>query len=439
MEGKLFVLFTGIPGIGKTYISGELEDYLKKNKVETENFDQDKIYEINTRKSLHKVGSKPFKKEVTKMTLEAFRNAFKKRVTVVISSRCNFIPRDRAYYIRMAEKAGYRPVTIDPAEFENPLLKAKLYLVCQQAAHARHNHPTLNYDTKSPDKVAKVVQAFAGEFRYPSPKEGVVASYRLEYLSQKAKEGFNAFDLKDVSESLCKAGFRSNKVLSTGLKEILRKSPEQMFPKELAYNRNPDFLKDIVRFVQEQLNLSKRPIVRIRPNFDIKNIVSVEEPNDLVIKGFRYTHLKKQGKQFFTAKDACKMKYCTNPTHIIYVGYVVEEKDYQQLFKKLKVLLPDLPLQTHFHVTVGYYGRSPPKIVLEKLPETVNMRIRRILMTKDGGLGVADVEIFSQDRQQLDLCGVNGGRNFHLTVGTQGEYVPYHSNQVLKSWFANAQ
>ena len=233
----------------------------------------------------------------------------------------------------MAEKAGYRPVTIDPAEFENPQLKAMLYLVCQQATHARHNHPTLNYDTKTPDKVAKVVQAFAGEYIYPSPKEGVLASCKLRYLSQKANEGFNAFDLKDVSESLCKAGFRSKEVLSTGLKEILRKSPEQVFPKELAYNRNPDFLTDIVRFVQEQLNLSKKPIVRIRPNFDIKNIISVEEPNDLNIKGFRYTHLKKQGKQFFTAKDASKMEYCANPKHIIYVGYVVEEKDYRQLFK----------------------------------------------------------------------------------------------------------
>ena len=159
---------------------------------------------------------------------------------------------------------------------------------------------------------------------------------------------------------------------------------------------------------------------------------------------FRYTHLK-GGPRTYTPEEAKQSPYITDPKMVMYVAYVVEPEAYKALHAQFVKLFPEIPLQTHFHMTLGFYKKPFPKINLEALPPQLNCTISQILQTKDDGLAVAEVKLSQSDEATLSALGVQFTyqnrdkqvvpKHLHFTLGTKLNYRPFHSNAVLESWY----
>ena len=455
-QGCLFVLATGIQGIGKSYWTARVTEILNAQGLTTVNLAQDDIFAKFKKEWMQKnkgktfIPNRSFNKLVSQQTRKAFQDLFQAKTPVVISSRNNFTPMDRKYYVNKAKELGYRVISIDPAEKKSPKEWAKLYLVSQQAVHQRRGeHPTLNYFEDQPEKLASIVQSFAGEYRYPSSNE-VTHSYKVAYLKPGSYAGFDSFDLDAEATHLKQAGFK-RQTLSTGMKSKLSGQPN--FPEELATNRNQTMVAQIVEIIKTEYLLSQdydaaqqfsaAKAAPLKTNFDKSNIVMSKLVN-LSVPMFRYTHLK-GGPRTFTPEEAKQSPYITDPKRVMYVAYVVEPEAYKALHAQFVKLFPEIPLQTHFHMTLGFYKKPFPKINLEALPPQLNCTISQILKTKDNGLAVAEVKLSQSDETTLSALGVQFiyqnrdkkvlPKHLHFTLGTKLNYRPFHSNAVLESWY----
>jgi hypothetical protein len=172
----------------------------------------------------------------------------------------------------------------------------------------------------------------------------------------------------------------------------------------------------------------------LTPNFSRTNIREIKDAAPVDVPMFRYTHLR-GAPPTFTAEDALGSKFSKNPKEVIYVAYVVKPEAYEALSQALSLLLPEIPLQSHFHMTLGFYGRVKPNIDLGRLPDTLNGTISQVLATRDNGLAVAAVELHPKDVETLERLGVQlKDKHLHFTLGTQLDYKPFESNKVLEVW-----
>lgn len=176
----------------------------------------------------------------------------------------------------------------------------------------------------------------------------------------------------------------------------------------------------------------------IRKDFSKNN---TEEINlsDIELNMFKYVHYSGMINDFTADQllsgnyDKSKIDY----NKIIYVAYVVHPENYIKLKNILKNLVPNINLQNHFHMTIGFYlVKNPPNINIAELPDFINCNIKQILKTKDNGILLSSVSISDETKNLLENKGVDfRGKNLHLTFGTQFSYKGFHSNLVLQNWY----
>lgn len=443
--GKLFVVLTGIPGVGKSFSAKLATEKLNAAGIETVTFSQDQFRQITKmNKKKNKLETRdPGKKAARNSMLAFFEDNLKKSTQVIISNRNNFSPRDRSQFIAWARKYNYRVVSIDPAELMgNTNDWAKLYLVAQATVHKRTDHETLNYNPTKPGMVAQVVQSFAGEYQAPSESE-VDASMHLDYLQHELNQGFEKFNLEDEKNYAKGASFQGKTPISGVLRDL---ATTRSFPyDDLVKNRRPveDIVSDMLRFISEQLTLSSdmtsaaaataaataaAATVPANTDFSIDNIAEVLRPDNLVITikdMFLHTRTRQELKTFNTFKASDDTSnYSKDINEAMWAGYVVPQRQYQVLCQILKLLVPGIPLQEHFHMTVGF-GKNMPN--LNGLPGTVDATVIRVVRTKDNGLAAIELEVVN--RAEL---GVADTKILHLTLGVNPPYKAFHSNTVLQ-------
>ena len=255
-QGKLFVMATGIPGSGKSWWSNRVSETLNAQGIKTVNLAQDEIFVELRNKWLRENQGKEFNRKkmgrnVSITTKKRFEQLFADNTPVVISSRNNFIERDRKPFIDLARKYNYRVISIDPEEKSNPKEWVKLYLVSLHAVHQRKDHPTLNYFDDDKTKLATILQSFTGEYTYP---KNVDNSIRVKYLNPGSYAGLESFDLDAEAKHLKTASFRNN-ALSPKITELAKQST---FPDELSYNRNPTMVNTIVDIIKKEYQIQPK-------------------------------------------------------------------------------------------------------------------------------------------------------------------------------------
>ena len=175
----------------------------------------------------------------------------------------------------------------------------------------------------------------------------------------------------------------------------------------------------------------------VRKDFSKNNIEKINL-SDIELIMFKYVHYSGMTNDFTADQllsgnyDKSKIDY----SKIIYVAYVVYPESYIKLKNILKNLVPNINLQNHFHMTIGFYlVKNPPNINIMELPDSIICNIKQILKTKDNGILLSSVSISDETKKLLENKGVDfRGKKLHLTLGTQFSYKAFHSNLVLKNW-----
>jgi hypothetical protein len=176
---------------------------------------------------------------------------------------------------------------------------------------------------------------------------------------------------------------------------------------------------------------------KVRKDFSKNNIEKINL-SDIELIMFKYVHYGGMINDFTAVQllsgnyDKSKIDY----SKIIYVAYVLHPESYIKLKNILKNLVPNINLQNHFHMTIGFYlVKNPPNINIAELPNSIICNIKQILKTKDNGILLSSVSISDETKKLLENKGVDfRGKNLHLTLGTQLPYKGFHSNLVLQNW-----